>query len=305
VTLTVATCQFPVDADLASNARHVKRLLRTAAARGADVAHFCECSLSGYAGSDRPDLRGLDFARLEANAREVFALAGELGIWAIVGSTHRLSGRRKPHNSVYVVDPRGALVDRYDKRFCAGDPRARTGDLAHYAPGDHATVFEIRGVRCGVLVCHDYRYPEVYRDYVRRGVRLVFHSFHAGHVRPAVARAMRAGIGARNLRWNAGASIPEITMPATSIAEAANNHLWISAANTSARASCFGSFVVRPDGITTGRLPRHRTGLLLTRIDPREPIYDSTVAWRARAMRGVLHSGTVVRDPRSRSRRRI
>jgi deaminated glutathione amidase len=302
VTLTVATCQFPVDADPRRNARHIARLLRAAKARGADAAHFCECSLSGYAGSDLPDLRGLDFPLLEALAREIFALAGELAIWALVGSTHRLSGRHKPHNSVYVVDASGALVDRYDKRFCGGDRRSRTGDLAHYAPGDHAAVFEIRGVRCGALICHDYRYPEVYRDYVRRGVELVFHSFHAGHAKPAAMRAQRANIGARNLRWNAGASIPEITMPATSTAEAANNHLWISAANTSARESCFGSFVVRPDGITSGRLPRHRTGLLVTRVDPRERYYDSTVAWRARAMRGVLHSGTLVRDPRSRRR---
>jgi deaminated glutathione amidase len=302
VTLTVATCQFPVDADPRSNARHVRRLLRAAKERGADVAHFCECSLSGYAGSDLPDLRGLDFPLLEDLAREIFALAGELAIWTLLGSTHRLGGRRKPHNSVYVVDPRGALVDRYDKRFCAGDRRSRTGDLAHYAPGDHPTVFEIAGVRCGVLICHDYRYPEVYRDYARRGVGLVFHSFHAGHVKPRVARAMRAGVGAHNLRWNAGASIPEITMPATSTAEAANNHLWISAANTCARESCFGSFVVRPDGVTTGRLPRHRTGLLLTSIDAREPFYDSTIAWRSRAMRGVLHSGTLVRSARSRRR---
>ena len=305
MTLTVATCQFPVDADPRRNARHALRLLRAAKARGADVAHFAECSLSGYAGSDLPDLSGLDWDRLEGLTREVVAACGELGIWALLGSTHRLARGRKPHNSVYVVDPRGRVADRYDKRFCAGDRAARTGDLAHYTPGDHAAVFEIGGVRCGVLICHDYRYPELYRDYVKRGVRLLFHSFHAGHVPQARLRALRTAVGARNLRWNAGANLPAITMPATTIAEAANNGLWISAANTSARESCFGSFFVRPDGVTTGRLPRHRTGLLLSTVDLREPIYDSTAAWRGRAMRGVLHSGRLVSDPRSRERKRI
>lgn len=305
MTLTVATCQFPVDADPRRNARHALRLLRDAKARGADVAHFAECSLSGYAGSDLPDLSGLDWELLEGLTREVVAACGELGIWALLGGTHRLARGRKPHNSVYVVDSRGRIADRYDKRFCAGDRAARTGDLAHYTPGDHAAVFEIGGVRCGVLICHDYRYPELYRDYVKRGVRLLFHSFHAGHVPRARMRRLRTAVGARNLRWNAGENLPAITMPATTIAEAANNGLWISAANTSARESCFGSFFVRPDGVTTGRLPRHRTGVLVSRVDPSAPIYDSTAAWRARAMRGVLHSGKLVRDPRSRARKRI
>ena len=57
--------------------------------------------------------------------------------------------------------------------------------------------------------------------------------------------------------------------------------------------------------MTTARLPRHRTGLLLSTVDLREPVYDSTAAWRGRAMRGVLHSGKLVSDPRSRARKRI
>ena len=34
-------------------------------------------------------------------------------------------------------------------------------------------------------------------------------------------------------------------------------------------------------------------------VNPDAPLYDSTVAWRERAMRGILHSGTLVRDRRS------
>ena len=54
-------------------------------------------------------------------ARRVMALAGGLRLWTVVGSAHRLSGDHKPHNCAYVIDASGALVDRYDKRFCAGD----------------------------------------------------------------------------------------------------------------------------------------------------------------------------------------
>jgi deaminated glutathione amidase len=118
-------------------------------------------------------------------------------------------------------------VDRYDKMFCAGDRSEETGDLAHYSPGSHFSVFSIKGVRCGALICHDYRYPELYREYKRRGVRLVFHSYHAGNIPPERFEAMRDGVGERFQRLNPGATIPGITMLATMVAEAANNHVWM------------------------------------------------------------------------------
>ena len=96
----------------------------------------------------------------------------ERRIWVILGSTHRLSGRHRPHNSLYAINPRGEIVDRYDKLFCTG------GDLDYYSPGSHFSVFEIEGVVCGLLICHDVRYPELYRTYKRKGVECLLHSFH-------------------------------------------------------------------------------------------------------------------------------
>ena len=50
--LIVATCQFPVDADIQRNTEYVLRQMRDARARSTDVAHFPEACLSGYAGVD-------------------------------------------------------------------------------------------------------------------------------------------------------------------------------------------------------------------------------------------------------------
>ena len=36
-------------------------------------------------------------------------------------------------------------------------------------------------MRCGVLICHDFRYDELYREYLLRGVQLMLHSYHNGH----------------------------------------------------------------------------------------------------------------------------
>ena len=303
--LTVATCQFPVDPDIRRNFRYVSRQIRTAKDRGAHVAHFPEASLSGYAGVDFPSHEGLDWLLLRECTQRVLDLARQFHIWVILGSAHRLTGDHKPHNSLYIIDNRGELVDRYDKMFCAGDRSGTIGDLAHYTPGDHFSVFSIKGVRCGALICHDYRYPELYREYKRRGVQLMFHSYHAGHILPERFKAMRETVGDGTRTLNPGSTIPGITMPATMIAEAANNHVWISCPNSSDRESCWPSFFVRPDDVVTGRLRLNTAGVLVSEVNTDEQLYDSTVDWRDRAMDGTFHSGTLVRDRRSDDRTRL
>ncbi len=303
--LTVATCQFPIGPDVSKNLKYVARQIRTASDRGADVAHFPEACLSGYAGVDFASHEGFDWPLLEECVQRVLDLARDSRIWVLLGSAHRLTAPHKPHNSLYIIDDRGKIVDRYDKMFCSGDRSEETGDLAHYTPGDHFSVFSLKGVWCGALICHDYRYPELYREYERRGARLVFHSYHAGNIAPERFEAMQDEVGDVLRKLNPGGTLPGITMPATMIAEAANNHVWISCPNSSARESCWPSFFVRPDGVVTGRLRRNTAGVLVSEVDTDEEIYDSTVAWRDRAMDGVLHSGTLVRDARSEERTRL
>ncbi|MFY8144186.1 MAG: nitrilase-related carbon-nitrogen hydrolase, partial [Caulobacter sp.] len=108
MSLTLATAQFAVSADIDANLAAIERLMRQARADGADAVHFPEAALSGYAGVDFGSFEGFDWARLEAATRRVMALAGELGLWTILGSAHPLSEGRKPHNCAYVIDASGA-----------------------------------------------------------------------------------------------------------------------------------------------------------------------------------------------------
>jgi len=302
MTLIVATCQFPVDADITINRDHILDQMAAARHQGADVAHFPECALSGYAGTDFDTYDGFNWTLLEEAARSVLVRASELGIWVVLGSSHRLTGNHKPHNCIYVIDNQGTLVDRYDKRFCAGNPESTEGDLAHYSPGNHSCVFELNGIRCGTLICHEYRYPELYRDYARQNIQLVFHSYHAGHISNERMRFMQEQVGFQFHDLNKGSTLPEITMPAAMHSAAADNYLWISCSNTSAPQNCWASFSVRPDGVIVGQLKRTEPGILITEIDPMLKHYDSTKHWRGRAMRGIFHSGELREDPRSADR---
>ena len=282
--LKVATCQLPIGPDIDQNLRYVLRQMASARRRGAHVAHFPEMCLTGYAGVDLESMRGFDWDRLVDAHRKICERAKKLRQWVIVGSAHRLSGRHKPHNSLYIIDDRGRLVNRYDKMFCTGDRTGRGSDLAHYSPGSHFSVFDIRGVRCGALICHDFRYDELYRQYKKRGVRLMFHSYYNAR---RTAQQHR-----RNNIWG-------VIVPPTMQAYAANNHMWISANNSSAPQSAWPSLFVQPDGTIDGRLTRNKAGVLLREIDHNKPFYDASCHWRDRAMRGIYHSGRLVRDRRS------
>jgi len=299
----VATCQFPVSAGIAANLRHITRQTHIARQRGAHVAHFPEAALSGYAGTDFENFAGFDWDELARAASQVLECARDTGLWVILGSAHRLTGANKPHNSLYVINGAGQIVDRYDKRFCSGQD-GQSGDLAHYSPGGHCSVWAINGVRCGALICYDYRFPELYREYKRSGVEIMFHSFHAANASAARMATIADAIGPELAPLNRAAThtYPGITMPAVMTAQAAVNHMWISCPNSSAPQSCWPAFAVRADGVTVGRLRRNRPGVLVTAMDTDQELYDSTAAWRDRAMAGVLHSGTPVSDPRSADR---
>jgi deaminated glutathione amidase len=43
----------------------------------------------------------------------------------------------------------------------------------------------------------------------------------------------------------------------------------------------------------------------MSMVDTNDDLYDSTAAWRDRAMAGTLHSGTIVNDSRSDGRTTI
>ena len=289
--LKIATCQFPVDADVERNCGFVLRQMTAAKERGADVVHFCETSLSGYAGIEFPSFAGFDWKLLESCTRQVMEQARKLRVWVILGTSHRLTGKHKPHNSLYIINPQGRIIDRYDKMFCTGDRRQRNGGLEHYTSGNYFCVFSIRGIRCGTLICHDFRYDELVREYKRRGVQLLFCSYHNGHLSRARVEKMK--------------HVHPVIVPATMQAYAANNFMWISACNTSARYSQWPGFFVRPDGHISGRLRNNVSGILISSVDTKQKLYDASEAWRDRALKGIYHSGTLVRDQRSACRTEI
>jgi len=273
--LRIAACQFPVNEKISENANWIQKQMRTAKVNGAKLVHFPECALSGYGGADWKEIEQLDWSLLRKEMQSIMALAKELEMWVILGSSHQLSGNNKPHNSLYVIDPHGKIIDRYDKRFCT------SGDLKYYSPGDHFVDFEINGIKCGLLICYDIRFPELYREYRKLGVDVIFQSFYnARHVEDCIH--------------------PKI-MPVSAQVRAATNAFFMSLTNSSAPYSWPCHFI-QPDGLVQQKLPRNKPGILYADIDINKKYYDASKPYRMDAINGKLNSGINVIDERSKNR---
>ena len=276
--IRVASCQFPVSADIKTNYQYIEAQITESKLKKADVVHFPECALSGYPGTDMMSMENYNWDELHRMTDSVMSLAKKLNIWVIMGSLHRLSGNNKPHNSLYVITPEGKIADRYDKRFCTGT------DLEYCSPGDHFVTFKIKGVNCGLLICYDVRFPELYREYRKLGCDLIFQSFYNA----------RAGKG----------SIHPIIMPVSAEAHAATNYFYMSLTNSSAPES-WPCYFITPDGLVQNKLAPNVPGILISDIDVSEEFYDASREYRQDAMSGKLNSGKTVHDSLSTVRTRI
>ena len=101
-------------------------------------------------------------------------LAGELGLWVVLGSCHRLTSPHRPHNSLYVISDQGKVITRYDKQFCS-----HTEITSWHTPGRGLCVFEAGGWRFGCALCIEIHFPELFQRYAEQEVDCLLFSAYA------------------------------------------------------------------------------------------------------------------------------
>ena len=271
--IRVATCQFAEQWWPRRNAAIVLRYMRAAKKRRAELVHLHEAALSGYlARKGAPRAARLDWPALRESTEAICAEAAKLRLWVVLGSAHPLTPPHKPTNCLYLIGPDGKVRDRYDKRFCT------SGDLKAYTPGGRFVVFTVNGVKCSLLICYDLRFPELFRRLSSLGVQAIFHSFHNGYMgSPGVHNKI---------------------MRQTMQAHAGINYFWASVNNSSGYYSRWPSVFIRPDGTIAASLRQNAAGMMVNTIDTTRKLYDASGANRLLAIRGVLHTGSLVKDPR-------
>ena len=167
--IRIATVQFENrSGDKAYNLSLIGSLSQQAAAAGADVISFHECSITGYTfarklnreqmlelAEELPDGPSIKKLQEFATAYNIVILAG-------------LFEKDKEGNmfKAYVCVDKTGLVARHRKLHPFINP--------NLLPGDAYTVFEIAGWKCGILICYDNNIIENVRATKLLGADVIF-----------------------------------------------------------------------------------------------------------------------------------
>ena len=166
-TVSVAVCQFAPSASRRGNRERIAELTAGAVSRGARLIVFPEYAsyfvdpMDGSLAENAETLEGEFVSAL-------MALAAEHDVTIVAGLTERADDPARVRNAVVAVDADGVRAvyrkqHLYDAFGQAESDWVEPGEL------DAASVFDLDGLRFGVMTCYDLRFPEVARTLMDAG----------------------------------------------------------------------------------------------------------------------------------------
>jgi deaminated glutathione amidase len=96
--------------------------------------------------------------------------------WVLAGSVIEAEGG-KLYNTSVLLNRRGEIAASYRKMHLF-EAELETGQVIResdtYAPGDRPVMVNVEGWLCGMAICYDLRFPELFRHYSAQGAHLFF-----------------------------------------------------------------------------------------------------------------------------------
>jgi predicted amidohydrolase len=227
----------------------IKSLLSEASNQSAEIVCFPEAYL--------PGLRGQDFEVWpfgpkdeERAIRTVQQWAKDYRIATILGMERLTDAGRQI--VALVVDSQGEIQGFQTKNQL--DP----SEDQFYVPGNTRQLFEIRGVKFGIAICHEgWRYPETVRWAAVRGAKIVFH--------PQLTGTELKGV--RLTQWgDTAAPYYERGMMMRSI----ENTIYFASVNYALRFQESATSLIHPSGNCQAYLPYGEEGVLVQDINLEE-----------------------------------
>ena len=251
--LTLAVCQTGPIQRSTSRAATVGRLvslLERAAAAGAELAVFPEMALTTFFPrwplDDQREIDAFYETQMPGpQTRPLFDAARRLKVGFALGYAELCEeqGRRRRFNSMVLVGADGELIGRYRKMHIPGSEEAQSGVTTHlerryFEPGNLGfPVYPYRGVRVGLSLCNDRRWPETYRMLCLNGAQVVLIGYNTPVVLDEAPALAHLRMFHNHLPMQAGAY---------------QNTLWVAAAAKAGledgQALIGGSCIIAPTG---------------------------------------------------------
>jgi predicted amidohydrolase len=171
--LRIGLAQCRQTADFDDNAQTILRWLDAAGRSGVQIVCFPETQTVGYRVDIATPQQPVPVEKLADLHRTVARRCGELKLACVLGTETPLESdphQGKPYNSAMVISERGELLGIHHKM------KLTPLDAVAYSPGRSLEIFELHGIKVGVVICFEgFRFPETTRECVRQGAQLVFH----------------------------------------------------------------------------------------------------------------------------------
>jgi predicted amidohydrolase len=238
--VALANVRYPASPD-ESVSLAVHAIAQAGQAR-ADIICFPECYVPGYRGLGRTPPPP-DPVFLEQAWDAIGSAARDANVAVLLGTERFTSDGL--HITTRVIRRDGGLAGWQDKVQL--DP----SEEGTYTAGATRQVFDLDGVTVGVSICHEgWRYPETVRWAARRGARVVFvphfHEAEGDSFQPSVFGDPANSFHENSLRCRA-----------------AENAVFVAAANYATAGTPTTATVVRPDGTVQAYQPYGLEGLLI------------------------------------------
>ncbi len=172
--LPVALVQLDATDDVAENIRRAAALADEAATGGTRLVALPEYLQfrgpdDGFRASARP---------IPGEHTTPFAdVARRRGVWILIGSLAESTGDPdRPHNTSVLIRPDGTIAATYRKIHLfdvAVDAGPVDTESARVTPGDRLVVADVEGVKVGLSICYDVRFPELYRSLALAGAEVL------------------------------------------------------------------------------------------------------------------------------------
>lgn len=153
--MKIGAYQFAVTSNIKQNLETVKNAVMQAVQEGVKLLVFPECALTGYPPRDMESAACVKFDELSVAYEQLQNLVDENDIHIICGTIVREDNQY--YNSAMI------LFSHQGKQFY--HKRALWGwDKDNFCVGNEHGVFEIEGLKIGVRICFEVRFPEFFRE---------------------------------------------------------------------------------------------------------------------------------------------
>jgi omega-amidase len=241
--LKVGAFQFAACENIEKNLTALQRGIARAAEKKVRLLLTQECALCGYPPLEVPSVHAIDKTALSDAIREISKLAQKHQIYIALGTAtfHKADA----FNSILLIDPGGKDWKPYHKRALWG------WDKQNFQPGNEPGIYRIDGIKIGMRICFEVRFPEYFRELFAEQVELALVSF--------------ADVGKQGQTGRIDILRSHL------VSRAVENVMYVLSANSTSQGQMAPTCIIDPDGSVLAAAPWNEEYLLATEVEITRP----------------------------------